>query len=64
MSKDKKEKVDKEEEVGTPKKVFTPITESAEKTAFRKRIEAYEVANPEAWKIRGERLQATLDSLV
>lgn len=65
MSKVKKEKVNEEvKEVKVPEKVWVPITESPQKTAFRKRIETYKETYPEAWKIRGERLLATLDSLV
>lgn len=53
MSKDKKEKVDKE-----------VVVESPEKVAFRKRLETYQAENPKAWEIRGERLLAKLEAMV
>lgn len=53
MAKTKKEEVEKEEE----------MVESPEKSALRKKLEEYAEANPEAWKIRGERLLAKLNAM-
>lgn len=59
MAKSKKELVDEQ----VDGEVETPKVESPAKAALRVKLQEYADANPDAWKIRGERLLARLESM-